>query len=120
MTNEDKRFEQLRFERKFIVIPYVIYAVIVLLLNIFYSDLKITMTLFGLFFAYNVVILFIAFIKHYKRTLLLSLILTVLSGAAFLELFMFMALIILNIKKRLSTIISFAFYLTKFNFCLEK
>ncbi|HHQ1726632.1 TPA: hypothetical protein ACSO62_002643, partial [Staphylococcus aureus] len=23
MTNEDKRFEQLRFERKFIVIPYV-------------------------------------------------------------------------------------------------
>lgn len=25
MTNEDKRFEQLRFERKFIVIPYVIY-----------------------------------------------------------------------------------------------
>lgn len=22
MTNEDKRFEQLRFERKFIVIPY--------------------------------------------------------------------------------------------------
>lgn len=83
MTNEDKRFEQLRFERKFIVIPYVIYAVIVLLLNIFYSDLKITMTLFGLFFAYNVVILFIAFIKHYKRTLLLSLILTVLSSAAF-------------------------------------
>ncbi|HFE8314843.1 TPA: hypothetical protein ACF9B6_000671 [Staphylococcus aureus] len=55
MTNEDKRFEQLRFERKFIVIPYLIYAVI----------------------------LFIAFIKHYKRTLLLSLILTVLSGAAF-------------------------------------
>ncbi|HCX9779472.1 TPA: hypothetical protein O0140_002651, partial [Staphylococcus aureus] len=54
MTNEDKRFEQLRFERKFIVIPYLIYAVIVLLLNIFYSDLKITMTLFGLFFAYNV------------------------------------------------------------------
>lgn len=54
MTNEDKRFEQLRFECKFIVIPYVIYAVIVLLLNIFYSDLKITMTLFGLFFAYNV------------------------------------------------------------------
>lgn len=40
MTNEDKRFEQLRFERKFIVIPYLIYAVIVLLLNIFYSDLK--------------------------------------------------------------------------------
>ncbi|HGO3374455.1 TPA: hypothetical protein ACK00S_002405, partial [Staphylococcus aureus] len=25
MTNEDKRFEQLRFERKFIVIPYLIY-----------------------------------------------------------------------------------------------
>ncbi|MGU3126896.1 hypothetical protein ACVXZZ_10205 [Staphylococcus aureus] len=82
MTNEDKRFEQLRFERKFIVIPYLIYAVIVLLLNIFYSDLKITMT-FWTFLAYNVVILFIAFIKHYKRTLLLSLILTVLSGAAF-------------------------------------
>lgn len=26
MTNEDKRFEQLRFERKFIVIPYLIYC----------------------------------------------------------------------------------------------
>ncbi len=49
MTNEDKRFEQLRFERKFIVIPYLIYAVIVLLFDT-YSDLKITMTLFGLFF----------------------------------------------------------------------
>lgn len=34
MTNEDKRFEQLRFERKFIVIPYLIYAVIVLLLSL--------------------------------------------------------------------------------------
>lgn len=83
MTNEDKRFEQLGFERKFIIIPYVIYAVIVLLLNIFYSDLKITMTLFGLFFAYNVVILFIAFLKHYKRTLILSFILAILSGAGF-------------------------------------
>ncbi|MGT2333764.1 hypothetical protein ACVPOY_06355 [Staphylococcus aureus] len=102
------------------VIPYLIYAVIVLLLNIFYSDLKITMTLFGLFFAYNVVILFIAFIKHYKRTLLLSLILTVLSGAAFFGIIYVYGINVPRHQKRLSTIISFAFYLTKFNFCLEK
>ena len=44
------------------------------------------MSLFGLFFAYNLGILFIAFINRFKRTLILSLILTVLSGATFFTL----------------------------------
>ena len=41
------------------------------------------MTLFGLFFAYNLGILFIAFINKYKRTLILTLILTILSATFF-------------------------------------
>ncbi|EHJ07075.1 hypothetical protein [Staphylococcus simiae] len=83
MEQQDKRFEQLRFERKFVIIPYVIFAIIILALNIFYTDLKIMMTLFGLFFAYNLVMLFMAFIKHFKRTLILMLILSIISGVAF-------------------------------------
>lgn len=83
MEQQDKRFEQLRFERKFVIIPYVIFAIIILAFNIFYTDLKIMMTLFGLFFAYNLIMLFIAFIKHFKRTLILMLILSIISGASF-------------------------------------
>ncbi|UDI78910.1 hypothetical protein HYI43_10215 [Staphylococcus taiwanensis] len=83
MNNEDKRTKQIRFEFKCITIPYMVFAVIVLLLNIFYSNIKVTMTLFGLFFAYNLGILFIAFINRYKRTLILTLILTILSAAIF-------------------------------------
>ena len=44
------------------------------------------MALFGIFFAYNLGMLFIAFIRHFKRTLILTLILTILSGAAFFTL----------------------------------
>ncbi|MCI2773692.1 hypothetical protein E2556_06790 [Staphylococcus croceilyticus] len=83
MNNEDKRTKQIRFEFKWITIPYVIFAVIVLLLNIFYTNIKVTMALFGLFFAYNLGMLFIAFINKYKRTLILTLILTILSAATF-------------------------------------
>ncbi|PNZ28468.1 membrane protein [Staphylococcus petrasii] len=83
MNNEDKRTKQIRFEFKWITIPYVIFAVIVLLLNIFYTNIKVTMALFGLFFAYNLGMLFIAFIIKYKRTLILTLILTILSAATF-------------------------------------
>ena len=40
-------------------------------------------------FAYNLGLLFVAFVRHFKRTLILTAILTLLSGAAFLQLFMF-------------------------------
>lgn len=83
MNNEDKREQQIRFERNLITFPYLGFAIVVLLFNIFYTDIKVTMALFGLFFAYNLGLLFIAFIRHFKRTLLLTLILTILSGAAF-------------------------------------
>ena len=63
-----------------------IFAIIILLLNIFFTNIKITMTLFGLFFGYNLGILFIAFINKYKRTLILTLILTILSAATFFTL----------------------------------
>ena len=84
--NEDKRTKQIRFEFKWITIPYLIFAIIILLLNIFFTNIKITMTIFGLFFAYNLGILFIAFINKYKRTLILTLILTILSAATFFTL----------------------------------
>ena len=35
--NEDKRTKQIRFEFKWITIPYLIFAIIILLLNIFYK-----------------------------------------------------------------------------------
>ena len=34
-------------------------------------------------FAYNLGLLFVAFVRHFKRTLILTAILTLLSGAAF-------------------------------------
>ena len=77
--NEDNRNKQIKFERNLITFPYLGFAFVVLLFNIFYTDVKITMVLFGLFFAYNLGMLFIAFIRHFKRTLIL----TILSGIAF-------------------------------------
>lgn len=86
MNNEDKREKQIKFERNLITFPYLGFAIVVLLFNIFYPDIKVTMALFGVFFAYNLGMLFIAFIRHFKRTLILTLILTILSGAAFFTL----------------------------------
>ena len=86
MNNEDKREQQIKFEKNLITFPYLGFAIVVLLFNIFYPDIKVSMALFGLFFAYNLGLLFIAFIRHFKRTLILTLVLTVLSGAAFFTL----------------------------------
>lgn len=86
MNNEDKREKQIKFEKNLITFPYLGFAIVVLLFNIFYPDIKVSMALFGLFFAYNLGLLFIAFIRHFKRTLILTLVLTVLSGAAFFTL----------------------------------
>lgn len=86
MNNEDKREQQIKFEKNLITFPYLGFAIVVLLFNIFYPDIKVSMALFGLFFAYNLGLLFIAFIRHFKRTLILTLLLTVLSGAAFFTL----------------------------------
>ena len=82
MNNEDFKQKQLNFEFRFIMIPYLIFAVIILLSNIFYSQIIITMT-FWFVFAYNLGLLFVAFVRHFKRTLILTAILTLLSGAAF-------------------------------------
>lgn len=86
MNNEDKREQQIKFEKNLITFPYLGFAIVVLLFNIFIQILKVSMALFGLFFAYNLGLLFIAFIRHFKRTLILTLVLTVLSGAAFFTL----------------------------------
>ncbi|WP_367112205.1 hypothetical protein V6C67_10485 [Staphylococcus capitis subsp. urealyticus] len=86
MNNEDKREQQIKFEKNLITFPYLGFAIVVLLFNVFYPDIKVSMALFGLFFAYNLGLLFIAFIRHFKRTLILTLVLTVLSGAAFFTL----------------------------------
>lgn len=81
--NEDYYERQYKFERNFIRTPFVVFAVIVLLFNIFFADINIMLVLFGLFFLYNGGILFIAFIKHFKRATILTLILFVLSFALF-------------------------------------
>lgn len=86
MNNEDKREQQIKFEKNLITFPYLGFAIVVLLFNIFYPDIKVSMALFGLFFAYNLGLLFIAFIRHFKRTFILTLVLTILSGAAFFTL----------------------------------
>ncbi|GGI37579.1 hypothetical protein [Staphylococcus capitis] len=86
MNNEDKREQQIKFEKNLITFPYLGFAIVVQLFNIFYPDIKVSMTLFGLFFAYNLGLLFIAFIRHFKRTFILTLVLTILSGAAFFTL----------------------------------
>lgn len=86
MNNEDKREQQIKFEKNLITFPYLGFAIVVLLFNIFYPDIKVSMALFGLFFAYNLGLLFIAFIRHFKRTLILTLVLTILSGATFFTL----------------------------------
>ena len=64
MNNEDKREQQIKFEKNLITFPYLGFAIVVLLFNIFYPDIKVSMALFGLFFAYNLGLLFIAFIRH--------------------------------------------------------
>ena len=97
MNNEDKREQQIKFEKNLITFPYLGFAIVVLLFNIFYPDIKVSMALFGLFFAYNLGLLFIAFIRHFKRTLILTLVLTVLSGAAFFTLLYVFGLSLIHI-----------------------
>ena len=48
MNNEDKREQQIKFEKNLITFPYLGFAIVVLLFNIFYPDIKVSMALFGL------------------------------------------------------------------------
>ena len=52
--NETHRRKQLKFERNFINIPFLAFALIIAILNLSFPDINIMMTLFGLFFLYNV------------------------------------------------------------------
>ncbi len=81
--NEQHYRNQFKFQRNFINFPFLGFALIIALLNIIYPDINVMMTLFGLFFLYNGGILFVAFIKHYKRVMVLAVILTLLSLAIF-------------------------------------
>ncbi|MCG7339771.1 hypothetical protein MHZ36_10745 [Staphylococcus sp. ACRSN] len=81
--NDEQRRKQLKFERNFINIPFLGFALVIAILNLSFPDINIMMTLFGLFFLYNGGILFVSFIKHYKRTTILSLFLTILTLALF-------------------------------------
>ncbi|MCE5039456.1 hypothetical protein [Staphylococcus auricularis] len=74
---------QRKFERNTIHLPYLGFAIIVLLANIIYPDINLMMVLFGLFFLYNGGIFFVSFIKHFKRTMLLTFLLTILSLGLF-------------------------------------
>lgn len=81
--NDQHQRNQHKFQRNFINFPFLGFAVVIAILNIVFPDINLMMTLFGLFFLYNGGILFVAFIKHYKRTTILALILTLLSMALF-------------------------------------
>lgn len=81
--NEHHHRRELMFQRRFINYPFLGFALVIALLNIFFPDITVMMTLFGLFFLYNVAILFVAFIHHFKRTMILALILTILSLVLF-------------------------------------
>src|SRR5699024_2799791 len=81
--NEQHYRNQFKFQRNFINFPFLGFALIIALLYIIYPDINVMLTLFGLFFLYNVVILFFAFIKHYKRLMVLAVILTLLYLALF-------------------------------------
>ncbi|MBA1353275.1 hypothetical protein ACQ23P_00500 [Staphylococcus cohnii] len=85
MSNQSEQHlrNQFRFQRNFINFPFLGFAIVIALLNIIYPDINLMMTLFGLFFFYNGAILFVAFIKHYKRVMVLAIILTLLSLALF-------------------------------------
>ena len=75
--------KETKFQRNLINFPFLGFAIVILILNIAYPDINIFLALFGLFFLYNGGLLFVSFVKHYKRTMLLSLVLTVLTGAIF-------------------------------------
>ena len=85
MSNQSEQHlrNQFRFQSNFINFPFLGFAIVIALLNIIYPDINLMMTLFGLFFFYNGAILFVAFIKHYKRVMVLAIILTLLSLALF-------------------------------------
>lgn len=83
-NNQEQHWQkQKQFERNFIHFPFLGFAVVILLLNIVYPDINIMMALFGLFFIYNGALLFVSFIRHFKRTMILTLILTIMAGSIF-------------------------------------
>ena len=83
-NNQEQHWQkQKQFERSFIHFPFLGFAVVILILNIVYPDINIMMALFGLFFIYNGELLFVSFIRHFKRTMILTLILTIMAGSIF-------------------------------------
>ncbi|MBU6943416.1 hypothetical protein [Staphylococcus sp. CWZ226] len=83
MNSEEQSRARMRFERNLIVFPYIIFAIIVFFFATIFSAPTVVLTLFGIFFIYNAVLLFVAFIKHYTRTMILLLVLTIFVGLMF-------------------------------------
>ncbi|MHD0398432.1 hypothetical protein ACY2DA_11375 [Staphylococcus simulans] len=83
MNPEEQSRARMRFERNFIVFPYIIFAIIVFFFTTIFPAPTVVLTLFGIFFIYNAVLLFVAFIKHYTRTMILLLVLTIFVGIMF-------------------------------------
>lgn len=81
--NDKLREKQFKFTRNLIILPFLGFALVVALLNIIYPDINTMLVLFGLFFFYNTGLLFVSFLKHYKRIMLLTLILTLMTLAIF-------------------------------------
>ncbi|RIN76661.1 hypothetical protein [Staphylococcus simulans] len=83
MNSEEQSRARMRFERNLIVFPYIIFAIIIFFFTTIISAPTVVLTLFGIFFIYNAVLLFVAFIKHYTRTMILLLVLTIFVGIMF-------------------------------------
>ncbi|MDY5059905.1 hypothetical protein [Staphylococcus simulans] len=83
MNSEEQSRARMRFERNLIVFPYIIFAIIIFFFTMIISAPTVVLTLFGIFFIYNAVLLFVAFIKHYTRTMILLLVLTIFVGIMF-------------------------------------
>lgn len=81
--NEQHHRKELKFQKRFITFPFLGFALVIAILNIVFPDITVMVTLFGLFFLYNAAILFVVFIHHFKRIMILSLILTILSLVLF-------------------------------------
>ncbi|ANZ34031.1 hypothetical protein [Staphylococcus carnosus] len=83
MNPDEKARQRIKFERNFVVLPYIIFAIIVFIFTTIFAQPTVVLTLFGIFLIYNAVLLFVAFIKHYHRTMILLLILTIFVGLIF-------------------------------------
>ncbi|MBI5974009.1 hypothetical protein [Staphylococcus canis] len=87
--NELERKKRSRFGRNLIAIPYIIFGIVIALTFIFMPIPVVLVTFFAIFTAYNVIIMFVAFLLKYGRITLYLLIMSLcMAGALALLIYM--------------------------------